>query len=146
MADGTLRAELDFEPRFAAAAFRLLGSPGQPVAVAALKLKREAAEPDKPKGGPLARLSGQWCNDDKFYRWIRPVYSRLMGVDGRNWGDVTPEDFGGGAKGQAGYCRHAILVICNVESRAHLDHNSEAAARFHQLIREPFAEFLKDHP
>lgn len=146
MADGTLRAELDFEPRFAAAAFRLLGSPGHPLAVAALKIKTDTAADDKPKGGALARLAGQWCNDDKFCRWIRPVYSRHMGGNGHNWGDVTPDDFGGGTKGQAGYCRHAILVLCDITSRAELDHDSDAAARFHQLIREPFAEYLKDHP
>lgn len=146
MADGTLRAELDFEPRFAAAAFRLLGAPGQPVAVAALKTKAQQQDSDKPKGGPLAKLAGQWCASDKFLRWARPVYDRHMGGDGSGWGDVTPEDFGGASTGQRGYLRHVVLVLCGVESRAMLDHDTAAADRFHQLIREPFAEYLKDHP
>ena len=151
MADGTLRLVVDFEPAAAQAAFRAFGAPGTPVAAARLKTRAEqaqesAAEPDKPKGGPLAKLAGQWCTKPEFLSFVRPLYDRAMGGDGSSWGDVTPRDFGADAAGQIGYCRHAILVLCEISSRAELDHDTAAAQRFHTLIREPYAEHLKHHP
>jgi hypothetical protein len=41
LADGTLRLIVDIEPRDAQAAFRLFGSPGTAVAIAALKPQGE---------------------------------------------------------------------------------------------------------
>lgn len=139
MADGTLRITLDIEPRFAKDAFGLFGSPGTPVALAALKTaaQQEAA---KPKGGELAKLAGQWCQNAQFIEFIRPIYDKAMGGTGRNWGDVTPDDFDGGA---SEYARHCICVLCGVNSRAELDHDRMAATRFHTLIRQPFADYLK---
>lgn len=145
MADGTLRLSVDIEPRNAQAAFRLFGAPGTSVALAGIKpvAQRLADEPDKPKGGALAKLAGQWCNDDKFLRFIRSTYDRAMGGDGSGWGDVRPSDFGGDAKQ---YARHCILVLCGISSRAELDHSAAAAQAFHTSIREPFATYLRDHP
>lgn len=106
----------------------------------------EIGEDEKPveipktehKGGALARLAGIWCQDRRFYDFIRMVYDKEMGGNGDGCGDITPEEVGG----IEGYCRHAILVICDIESRAELDSNKEAAEIFHRRIREPFAAAL----
>lgn len=120
MADGTLRLVVDFEPTQAQAAFRLFGAPGTPVALARIKTKAEQSQSKQPKGGPLARLAGQWSQSEAFWQWA--------GVDDSD----TAAQY--------------IRATCGVESRAELDHNAEAADRFHVLIREPFSAYLKDAP
>lgn len=57
-----------------------------------------------------------------------------MGGDGSDWGDVSAADCGG----MAGYARHCILVLCEIGSRAELDHDAEAAAKFNRIIRAPY--------
>ena len=150
MADGTLRLVVDFPPGSAQSAFRLFGAPGTPVAAARIKTTAEQRKPSDSdeaqlKGGPLARLAGQWCNDEKFLEFIRPVYDRIMGGDGSGWGDVLPAEFAVGMAGEQAYARHCVLVICQIASRAALDHNADAAYVFHKLIREPFAAYLRAH-
>lgn len=131
MADGTLRLTVDFPPTSAQAAFRLFGSPGTPMAAARIKTAPELQRDEaKPKGGSLARLAGMWCQLPEFQRFIGGVYGKHMG--GKT--DVLPEDVGG----DAAFARHCILVLCNIESRAELDHKPDAAAKFHELIRKPF--------
>lgn len=117
MADGTLRLVVDIQPTNAQSAFRMFGSPGTPVALARLKTKPEQHASEAPKGGPLARLAGQWCQLPTFWAWA--------GV--------------ADAEAAAAYIREA----CGVQSRALLDHNADAAASFH-TIREAFAEHLKE--
>jgi hypothetical protein len=120
MADGTLRAEIDFEPRDAAAAFAMLGQPGQPIAVAPLKTAaQQQAQEAAPKaaGGPLAKLAGQWCQMPQFLAW-----------SGCNTADAAAE---------------FIRRECGISSRAELDHNAAAAAAFHTHIREPFSTYMK---
>jgi len=95
---------------------------------------------EKPKGGPLAKLAGMWCNDGEFLHFIRPVYDRLMGGDGSGYGDVTPDDDFGGMLEK--YCAHCIKVMCEIDSRAELDHNPVAAEKFHSLIRGPYQKHL----
>ena len=148
MADGTLRLVVDFPPGSAQSAFRLFGAPGTPVSAARIKTtaeqrKQPGADEAQLKGGPLARLAGQWCNDEKFLEFIRPRYVRMMEYLGNDHNDVTPATFGEGVAGTRGYARHCLLVICKITSRAALDNNAEAADRFHRLIREPFAAYLR---
>lgn len=99
------------------------------------------AEPEKPKGGPLAKLAGQWCGDREFRNWVRGAYDIIMGGNESGIGDLGKEDLL--KLGLGGFARHAILVMCDIESRRELDHNAEAARKFHTLIREPFAAHLK---
>ena len=95
--------------------------------------------PIKPKGGALARLAGMWCMDAEFYSFIRPVYDIAMGGDGKGCGDVTPDDFDGRV---SEYCKHCILVLCDIQSRAELDHDPVAAEKFHRLIRGQYSRHL----
>lgn len=75
---------------------------------------------NKPKGGPLARLSGLLCANPKFQQFV-------------------------GATGQD-QAADAIRARCQVSSRAELDHNKAAAKRFHELVRRPFAELQEQNP
>lgn len=147
MADGTLRLTVDIEPNSAQMAFQLFGMPDVPIALARLTQdasiqakQSETIDSEKPKGGALAKLAGQWCSYGTFFDFIRPVYDRLMGGDGSGYGDI---DFIGEGMKKSEFCRHAILVICNVESRAELDHDPIAAEAFHRLIRLPYSQYLK---
>lgn len=81
--------------------------------------------PEKPKGGELARLAGIWCNEPKFWRWIRTV--------------------GGPEIDNNMHAAEWIRKTCDVESRVELDHNEEAGDYFHEGIRLPFSEYLKTH-
>lgn len=101
----------------------------------------------EPKGGPLAKLAGQWCNEPNFVWFIRPIYDRAMGGDGTSWGDVRPDDFPGDPnKKLVLYLRHCICILCDIKSRRELDHDARAAALFHALIREPYIAYLKANP
>jgi hypothetical protein len=120
LVDGTLRAELDFEPRNAAAAFALLGQPGQAVAVAALRVAPAPAPAAETRTtGPLSRLAGQWCRMPAFLSWS---------------GAANAEE-----------AAEFIRRECGIGSRAELDAKPTAAALFHANIREPFAEYLRSN-
>jgi hypothetical protein len=127
MADGTLRLTVDVEPRFAVDAFRLFGSPGVPLALAALKIGAEP-EPEKPKGGPLAILAGRWCNDLTFHEWLSVKFPQewaaCAGMHPRNKAATV--------------VRH----VCGIESRAELDSNQGSASLFNVHIREPYSKHL----
>ena len=128
MADGTLRISFDFEPMHAKDAFNLFSAPGTPAAIAALQVGYAQAdapkpEPEKPKGGPLAKLSGMWATDPEFWGWLtfeNPIES--------DWNSEKA----------AAYIRN----VCGVDSRAELDHDEEAAACFHRNVRGPFSKYL----
>jgi hypothetical protein len=63
----------------------------------------------KLKGGPLARLAGQLCGNPRF--------QAFMGASS--------------ADQAADYLR----TRCRIDSRAELDHDQDAAQRFHQVRR-----------
>ena len=131
MADGTLRISFDVEPMHAQDAFQLFAAPGTQAALTALRsgtyLERptvkDSLTPEKPKGGELARLAGIWCNEPKFWRWIRIA----DGADVDN--DMQAASW--------------LRAVCEVESRAELDNNDRAAMRFQELIRLPYMDYLR---
>lgn len=89
--------------------------------------------------GDLCWRAVQWCKDPEFYKFITPIYDRALGGNGFGTGDIyvgrdvaTREDF----------CRHSILVLCEIQSRKELDTNPEAARKFNQLIRGPYQKHL----
>ncbi len=115
MADGTLRLSVDIEPRQAREAFGLFGSPGTPMALAALKPNAAVVdEPEKPKGGALAKDAAIVCHTADFRRF----------ADHRG--------FGHSENGAA----QLVHTFCGVDSRAYLDHDKDAARKFAQLMSE----------
>lgn len=140
MADGTLRISFDIEPAHAKDAFGLFAAPGTPVGIAALRVGYAAIPaPEKPKGGALARLAGQWCKEPRFQEWIRTKYDVAMGGDGSRKGDINPGDLDPDTP--ESLARHAILVFCSIQSRSELDGNADAAALFKRHVRTPYMEF-----
>jgi hypothetical protein len=128
MADGTLRLTVDISPQDAQDAFKLFGLPDQPMAITRLTVEASKQsmqeEVIKPKGGELSRLAGIFCNDTMFYKWIKSLnptndYDDELGA--KEW----------------------IYWVCDITSRAQLDHSVVAANKFHQLIRIPYSEWLK---
>ncbi len=110
------------------------------------------AEPEKPaparktvqreRMAPLCEWAVYRCAEPQFQQWIRPLYDRLMGGNGRGWGDVTPDnDFRGNV---AEYTAHCIKVLCQVESRKDFDTDAAAGERFKLLVMRPYAAWLKE--
>lgn len=76
------------------------------------------------KGAALSRAAAMMCNGAKFQRW---VVSRI-----------------GAAPDGVSASQHAaqyIRYICGITSRAHLDHNAQAASLFHEAVRKPFVKW-----
>lgn len=128
MADGTLRLTVDISPTDANDAFKLFGQPDQPMAITRLTVvaSKSAAQAEmaKPKGGELSKLAAMWCSDPQFWKWL--IISGLE-IKIQNSNDA----------------RIAVLDICEINSRAELDNNDNAAKLFHEFIRIPFSEWLK---
>ncbi|WP_269501087.1 hypothetical protein [Burkholderia sp. IMCC1007] len=72
-----------------------------------------------PKGGPLARLAGLWANEPAFLEWMRSIGQPAN----------TPAD-----------AAEFVRARCCIESRAELDHDARAKARFDQYIRGPYSK------
>jgi hypothetical protein len=87
------------------------------------ELPVQQMEPEKPKGGLLAELTGRFRNDPKFWAWCRHTYG---------WRCESTED-----------AAAIIRLTCRVESCAELDHNRDAEAIFHREIRTPFSKWLQ---
>src|ERR1035437_5639727 len=159
-ADGSVKYTFIVEPKHAADAAKLFGMPGACVVVAALtqsasqKAAQDAiiaqASPiietiaaDKPKRGLLSQWAAMRCADLLFVEFLRPIYDKAMGGDGSGWGDVTADnDFGGDS---SLWARHAILLLCDIQSRSELDTNKFAITRFDTLIRLPYSEWIKNN-
>jgi len=137
MADGTLRLTVDIEPRNAQAAFSLFGSPGTPMALAALKTakatpdpEKAPEQPEKPKGGELSRWSAMRCKEMDFVNFLRSFTEFSHKEIG-----LHPED----------WAKDVIYNVCGVTSRAELDTNKPAGQVFKDKILHPYAEWLKTH-
>lgn len=72
------------------------------------------------KGGPLARLAGMWANEPAFLEWMWSI----------NQPANTPQD-----------AAEFIRARSAVESRALLDHDANAKARFDRYIRGPYSKY-----
>lgn len=84
------------------------------------------------KGGPLARLAGQWCQSEQFIRWLRGTTEQDEWMRARGEGEAVP---------YSEIAAQLIRMRCGVTSRAELDHNDLAARKFHTLLREPFMAY-----
>jgi hypothetical protein len=121
MADGTLRISFDIEPMHAQDAFKLFAAPGTPAAIAALAVGYAAVVNDsltteKPKGGPLSIEAASMCRRPEFWAW---------------YGATNEQRAADAMKQQLG-----------ITSRAQLDHNEDAKARFIKDFRGPFMKHL----
>lgn len=123
LVDGSARVTVDFEPQDAAAAFAMLGKPGQPIAVAALR-DGFAAVPDKPKVGPLCLEAVRYCEMPEFWEWVT-------------------SDSGHHVYDAAG-AKVVILFVCGVKSRKELDLDQLAANEFTHKIRTPFMKYMRE--
>lgn len=100
--------------------YRVLGEPTIETSDWWAIAKMNGVAPEKSKGGKLAQKAGILCNEKAFQRFIAEV--------GR-WGmaftlsDEAPEAI----------AAHFIYERCGVSSRAHLDHDDEAAKAFRDL-------------
>lgn len=129
MADGSLRITVEVEPQDAQQAFALFGKPGAPMALAALAVGHAAVqEPEKPKGGERAKWVAMRCQEPEFQQWLCSEFR---------------------ASAQSAICLNrrgaelaACIVrsVCEVESRAELDTDPEAARVFDELIRRPWMD------
>lgn len=108
-----------------AAVFVLIGDDEQPLPLEGAK------HADKPLGGPLARLAGIWCGDETFQRWVTEQEAFAEAIL------ESPEGLDA-----TGLAAHVIRIICNVASRAELDHDARAAALFHKHFRDAYARYL----
>lgn len=73
------------------------------------------------KGGELAKLAGMWSNERAFWEWVESIQSNPCH----------------GAESAAAFIR----AVCGVKSRAQLDHDAAARAKFDQHIRKPYAKY-----
>jgi hypothetical protein len=131
MADGTPRAVIDFDPKDADAAYKMLGKPGQPVAVVALKtgfavageIKGTAAKVD-PRG-PLCMEAINLCKNPAFDKWARMNH----GPDPKNEPDVA---------------KAFLLEKCFITSRKELDTDLVAQRAFFGL-RHEFLRWVREN-
>lgn len=81
-------------------------------------------QPTQAKGGALARLAAQLCQDPQFHEFVADTY----GVSWRI--NHAEEDIA-----------HWLREQCGIDSRAELDSNEEAADHFHTYIRRPWLQW-----
>lgn len=132
LVDGTIRVQVDIDPQFRKQFFDLFADIDMRVALAPLRSEAEVIAADRPKGGELAKLAGMLCDDERFQAWIA--------------GLADPDDLAvkvnrdGSCDGltAAEQAAHLVRHICGVKSRAELDHNHEAAVKFHEKVRKPW--------
>lgn len=80
-------------------------------------------QPEKAKGGPLAKLAGMLCADPNFWEFLNDEFMLPA--------DVT----------NAEQAAMVIRNVCQIESRAELDSNLEAEMDFHASIRGPWLKY-----
>lgn len=127
LVDGTIRVQIDIDPRFKKEFFELFPNVDMPIALAPLVANFERIEEEeKQKGGPLCRLACIWCKDKDFWEWLYEHYGQGVPVENE---DEAAE---------------LLRAICEVNSRSELDHDPAGAARFHNIVRNPFIEWSKN--
>lgn len=125
LVDGTIRVQIDIDPRFKDEFLERFREIDMPVALAPLvaDFERREPQPEPDKGGALCKLAGMWCRDEEFRRWLASLHEGEM---------FTEED-----------AAEWIRLECDVESRSHLDHDAQAAERFQRSVRLPYMNWLR---
>jgi hypothetical protein len=126
LADGDVAVTLHFEAKDRARVMTMLGAPGQPVAVVALKAGHAAQPAAAPATyrdfGPICREAIDLCGNGRFREWVSKVHGYPGGDDH-------------GAKTM-------ICNTCNVDSRKELDTAEGARELFIAHVRKPFHAWL----
>lgn len=125
LVDGTIRVQIDVDPDCRRDFLRLFPDIDTRCALAPLKAGAAAKE-EGPKGGDLARLAGILCGDPDFQAWLEVQHSHIA--------EEAPAAIG------PDLAAYIVRKLCQVDSRAQLDHDKAAADRFHELIRKPWNE------
>lgn len=124
LVDGSIRVQIDIDPRFKKQFLETFGAIDMPVAIAPLVADFERIEQKEQKGGALSRLAGMWCKDEEFRHFV---------FENSDLDEVDEDD-------AAGWIRW----ICGVTSRADIDNSNDAEIKFHKDIRIPYSEWLKN--
>lgn len=98
--------------------------------------EKPVQQPTKEPIGALCQWAVQRCKEELFFQFIRPKYDVFMGGDGEGWGDIDPVDMS-----KQEFCRHAVLVFSECDSRKELDTNQNAGERFKELIMRPYQRY-----
>lgn len=104
---------------------KVQGMDGKRYMLALVEIGDDEQPVQKPEktGGPLAVLAGRWCQEPEFWRFL--------------------SDFlGWPASSEADAVRY-VRMYCQIESRAELDHNPDAARLFHSGIRGPYIKWTE---
>lgn len=125
-----LQKFIGLEARRFMGALVLLSDDEQPEAPPPSAAKEPA--PEKPRGGALAKLAGVWCQKPEFVEWLKTVYPAAF------WSAEKTH------KPDPETAAQVIRVMCEVKSRADLDNDEKAAARFDRAFRKPFSKYLQD--
>lgn len=86
------------------------------------QVSKEALE--RLKGGPRSKHAAQLCKDPDFQEWVRP--------------------FVRSAKSDEGRAAYFMRDRCGITSRAELDHDAGAWARFLRLVEGPFLRWMRE--
>ena len=136
LVDGTLRVQIDIEPRHKGDFYRLFANIDMPVALAPLNVGQNVPHGTDHKTSPKSTTSGQLlslyaallCQSGNFHRYI----VHMAGYTGLTPGEPNAE------AAAADWMRQ----VCEIESRRELDSDPEAATRFHERVRKPYNEWL----
>ena len=125
LVDGTLEVRIHIDPRFTADFHRLFPTIDAPVALAPLVKDFERRPAARVKGGPISEWLGARCGESLFWHFLEVVEPGVS--------ILSQEEA-------------AVMVrrLCGVTSRAQVDHEPEARERFERLIRQPYAQYLRD--
>ncbi len=90
-----------------------------------------AEQPDQPKGGRLARAAAMLCQDERFRLYLDRRCRARFGLQVAD-GTHTADD-----------AKDWLLRWCEIQSRAELDHNRQAAGRFN-YVRKVYGQYLRN--
>lgn len=89
----------------------------------------EKPEADKPKGGSLSKSAAIICNEPLFHEWLKDS------------GTINEWDDEGA---YAEIAANHVRAVCGVKSRAHLDNDRMAAAKFRWMMKA-YEEWVNCH-
>lgn len=146
LVDGTIRVQIDIDPRFRADFYRLLPDVDMGVALvplalgAALDSVPEQAAPVAEKRASNSKfptgytgLAVAWCSIADFHDWLCATFPQ-------QWHSASSEL----AKTPQERCAVVLKMVCGVASRKEFDTNSMARARFGDFIKVPYMAHRKE--